>query len=37
MTEEDIEALEKLWMELAKERAKLHAECTADEVEHETG
>jgi len=35
MTEEDAEAAEKLWMELAKERAHLDAECTADEVEQE--
>jgi hypothetical protein len=30
MTEEDAKAVEKLWMELAKERAHLDAECTAD-------
>jgi len=35
MTEEDAKAAEKLWMELAKERAHLDAECTADEVEQE--
>jgi len=35
MTEEHLEAAEKLWRELAKERAHLSAECTADEVEHE--
>jgi len=35
MTEEDAEAAEKLWTELAKERAHLDAECTADEVEQE--
>jgi len=35
MTKENAEAAEKLWMELAKERAHLHAECTADEVEHD--
>ena len=35
MTEEDLEAAEKLWRESAKERAPLGAECTADEVEHE--
>jgi hypothetical protein len=35
MTEEDLEAAEELWRELAKERAHLGAECTADEVEHE--
>jgi len=36
MTEEDAKAAEKLWMELAKERARLDAECTADEVEQES-
>jgi len=35
MTEEDAKAAEKLRMELAKERAQLDAECTADELEHE--
>jgi hypothetical protein len=35
MTEEDAEAAEKLWRELAKGRAHLDAECTADEVERE--
>jgi hypothetical protein len=35
MTEEDAKAAEKLWMKLAKERAHLDAECTADEVEQE--
>jgi len=35
MTEEDAEAAAKLWMELAKERAQLDAECTADEGEQE--
>jgi len=35
MTEEDEEAAEVLWTELAKERAHLDAECTADEVEQE--
>jgi len=35
MTEEDAEAAEKLWMELAKERTQLDAECTEDEVEQE--
>jgi len=35
MTEEDAKAAEKLWMELAKERAHLDAECKAHEVEHE--
>ena len=34
-TEEDAEAAEKLLMELAKERAQLDAECTADKVEQE--
>jgi len=33
MTEEDVKAAEKLWMQLPKERAHLDAECTADEVE----
>ena len=35
MTEKGAEAVEKLWRELAKERAQLDAECTADEVEQE--
>jgi len=35
MTEKDVDAVEMLWMELAKERAQLHAECTEDEVEQE--
>jgi len=35
MTEEDAKAAKKLWMELAKERAHLDVECTADEVEQE--
>jgi len=35
MTEEDTKAAEKLWIELAKGRAHLDAECTADEVEQE--
>jgi len=35
MTEHDLEAAEKLWMELEKERAHLSAECTEDEVEQE--
>jgi hypothetical protein len=35
MTEEDLEAAEELLRELAKERAYMGAECTADEVEHE--
>jgi hypothetical protein len=34
MTEENLEAAEELWREVAKERANLGAECTADEVEH---
>jgi len=34
-TEEDVKAAETLWMELAKERAHLDAECTADEVEQQ--
>jgi hypothetical protein len=33
MTDKDAEAAEKLWMELAKERAQLEADCTEDEVE----
>jgi len=36
ITEKDTEAAEKLWMELAKERAQLDAECPEDEVEQET-
>jgi len=32
MTEKEVGAAEKLWTELAKERAHLHAECTEDEV-----
>jgi len=35
MTEEDTEAAEELWTELAQERAHLDAECTADKVEQE--
>lgn len=35
MTEEDLEVAEKLWMDLAKERARLSAKSTADEEEHE--
>jgi len=35
MIEEDVEAAEKLWTELVKERAHLDAECTADEVEED--
>jgi len=35
MTEKDTEAVEKLWMELAKGRAQLDAEYTEDEVEQE--
>jgi len=35
LTEKDAEAAEKLWMELAKKRAQLDAECTEDEVERE--
>jgi len=35
MSEEDAKAAEKLWMELAKEKVHLDAECTADEVEQE--
>jgi len=36
LTAKDLEPAEKLWRELAKERAHLDAECTEDEVEHET-
>jgi hypothetical protein len=35
MTGEDAEAAEMLWAELAKERAHLDAECTADEVKQD--
>ena len=35
VTEKDVEAAEKLWMELVRERAQLDAECTEDEVELE--
>jgi len=35
MMEEDVEAVEKLWAELAKVRAHLDAECTEDKVEQE--
>jgi hypothetical protein len=35
MPEKDVEAAEKLSMELVKERAQLDAECTEDEVEQE--
>jgi hypothetical protein len=35
MTEQDLETAEKLWTDLAKERAHLDAECTEDEVEQE--
>jgi hypothetical protein len=35
VTKEDPEGAEKLWTELAMERAHLDAECTADEVEEE--
>ena len=35
MTEEDAKAVGKLWLELAKERAHLDTECTADEVEQQ--
>lgn len=33
--QEDMEAVEKLWMEQIKERVHLDASFTADEVEHE--
>jgi len=35
MMDEDAEAAEKLWMELAKERTQQDAECTEVEVEQE--
>jgi hypothetical protein len=35
ITEQDLEAVEKLWMERAKDRAQLSAECTEDKVEQE--
>jgi len=35
MTEKDAETAEKLWMELAKERIPLDAQCTEDEVKQE--
>lgn len=35
MMEEDLEAAEKLWRELAKKRAHLSTECTADKMGHE--
>jgi hypothetical protein len=35
MTEEDVEVAEKLWTELAIERAHLDAECMVAEVEQE--
>jgi hypothetical protein len=35
MAEEDAKDAQKLWMELAKERAHLDTECTADELELE--
>jgi len=35
MTEKDAEAAEMLWIELAKDRTQLDAECTEDKVEHE--
>ena len=35
MTEKDMEAAEKLWMQLAKERDQLDAECTEDDMEQE--
>jgi hypothetical protein len=33
--EKDVEAAEKLWMELIKDRAQIDAECTEDEVDQE--
>ena len=35
MTEKDMEAAEKLWMQLAKERDQLDAECTEDDMQQE--
>jgi len=35
MMEEEAKEVEKLWTELAKERAHVDSECTADEVERE--
>jgi hypothetical protein len=35
MTRKDTEAAEKLWMEIAKERAQLEPECTEDDVDQE--
>jgi hypothetical protein len=35
MTEKYLETAEMLWMDLAKERADLYAECTEDEVEQQ--
>jgi hypothetical protein len=35
ITEQDLEAVEKLRMQRAKDRAQLSAECTEDEVEQE--
>jgi hypothetical protein len=35
MTENDAETAEKLWREIAKERAQLDAECTEDKVDQE--
>jgi len=35
MTEDDVEAVEMLWMELAQDRAHLDTECTGDNVEQE--
>jgi len=34
-TKEDLEAVEKLRMEVVKKRPRLDAECTADKVEQE--
>jgi len=33
--EKDVQAAEKLWMELARQRAKLDNKCTEDEVEEQ--
>ena len=35
MTENEVDAEEKLWMELAMQRAQLDAECIWDKVEQE--
>jgi len=35
LMEKDAEAVEKLWMQLSKERAQLDAECTENNVQQE--